>query len=60
VNNIKAGRCEDCGSYWTVTGGGLNDDGQCPECEKRLPVEHTEPVYREPDSVDAQADAIHV
>jgi len=38
--NIKAGICEDCGSYWTVTSGGLNDDGQCPECERRYPVQH--------------------
>lgn len=37
--NIRAGICEDCGRYWTVTAGGLNDDGQCPECERRYPIE---------------------
>jgi len=38
--NIRAGICEDCGNYWTVTGGGLNADGQCLECARRLPVSH--------------------
>jgi len=38
--NIKAGDCADCGNYWTVSAGGLNDDDQCPECEQRLPVSH--------------------
>lgn len=38
--NIRAGICEDCGQYWTVTAGGLNDDGQCPECARRYPVKH--------------------
>jgi len=33
--NIKAGDCIDCGNYWTVSAGGLNDDGQCPECERK-------------------------
>jgi len=33
--NIKAGDCIDCGRYWTVSSGGLNDDEQCPECERK-------------------------
>jgi len=53
--NVKAGICEDCGSYWTVTGGGLNDDGQCPECEHRLKAERIESVDQE---TDDQAEAL--
>ena len=34
--NIKSGCCEDCGEYWTVSGGGLNDDGQCLVCERKF------------------------
>ncbi len=36
--NIKAGICADCGSYWTVSSGGLNDDEQCPKCAEKYPV----------------------
>jgi len=55
MKNIKAGICADCGRYWTVTGGGLNDDDQCVNCEQKLPAEHIEsiePVYREPDPAE--------
>jgi len=45
--NIRAGICEDCGRYWTVTGGGLNAAGQCRECEARLPARHIDAVHRE-------------
>lgn len=47
MDNIRAGICEDCGRYWTVTGGGLNEDGQCLECARRLPAQHIDSVYRE-------------
>ena len=36
--NIRAGICEECGDYWTVSAGGLNDDGQCPQCEQKFPI----------------------
>jgi len=38
--NIRAGICEDCGEYFTVTGGGLNEHGQCHRCEEKFPVVH--------------------
>jgi len=47
VNNLRAGTCEDCGRYWAVTSGGLNDDGQCMECERRLPVQHNDARYQQ-------------
>jgi len=36
--NTRAGICEDCGEYFTVTGGGLNKNGQCPSCAKKFEV----------------------
>lgn len=30
--NKTAGICADCGSYWTLRAGGLNDDERCPKC----------------------------
>lgn len=36
--NTRAGICEDCGNYFTVTGGGLNEHGQCNQCAIKFPV----------------------
>jgi len=55
--NIRAGICEDCGRYWTVTGGGLNEDGQCRECEARLPARHIEDLHREANDYELPHDA---
>jgi len=54
--NIKAGICEDCGNYWTVTAGGLNDDGQCQECARRYPVQHGEALYRQANDYEMPLD----
>lgn len=36
--NVKGGECQDCGHYWSVAAGGINEDGQCPICEDKFPV----------------------
>jgi len=51
--NIRSGECEDCGHYFTITGGGLNDAGQCKECEKRLPAQTIDIDERKPEAASA-------
>ncbi|WP_167632471.1 hypothetical protein [Mariprofundus ferrooxydans] len=34
----RDGDCDDCGRYWTANGGGIDNNGQCPECRKRYPL----------------------
>ena len=39
ISNGLAGHCEDCGRWNSERAGGLNEHGQCQECEGKFPVQ---------------------
>lgn len=35
---VEDGDCDDCGQFWTVRAGGIDPNGQCPECRAKFPL----------------------
>lgn len=36
---MKQGYCDDCGEHWSERAGGIDENGKCPMCREKFPVQ---------------------